>query len=209
MQDSLAREWHSDPSTDLAPERRRHVRVKLDLPGRFMREDRQEFTCRLTDVSIGGAGIATDAEVRPGERIIAYIDQLGGLEGEVFRIHDGGFAFALTASRHKRERLAAQMTLLINAEEFEPDELRRAGHERFQVGNKTVPVQLASGQIIECLLADMSVSGAGLISATPPDVGATVQVGKLRGRVVRHTENGFGVQFLDVQQPSGLQRLIG
>lgn len=181
-------------------ERRRYLRFKLELAGRFMREDKTEFTCKLADVSVGAAAIETTTAVRPGEKIIAYFDHLGGVEGIVFRLFEGGFVFTFNASPAKRERLAAQLTLLINADELEPEDLRRKGHERIKVTDKTTTVILDDGTKVAAVLGDVSVSGAMLNSELKPAIGALLTVGRLRSKVVRHHATGFAVQF---QNPDG------
>ena len=39
----------------LSEERRRFQRVKVDLLGRYMLEDRREFPCQVIDMSLGGS----------------------------------------------------------------------------------------------------------------------------------------------------------
>lgn len=65
-----------------APERERmhHKWSPLTLHGRFMRKNRQEHSCRLKDISCIGAAVVTPITVEPGERIVAYFDQVRGLE---------------------------------------------------------------------------------------------------------------------------------
>ena len=53
-----------------------------------------------------------------GERVVAYFDHIGGIEGVVVRVFDGGFAFSIAATKHKREKLAAQLTWLANRSEL-------------------------------------------------------------------------------------------
>ena len=95
--------------SDVAADRRRHVRFPVTLLGRFMRANKLEYPCKLIDISVGGASIAAPVAVAEGERIVAYFDHLGGLEGHVNRLFEGGFAFAIAATQHKREKLAAQI----------------------------------------------------------------------------------------------------
>src|SRR5688572_8864451 len=78
--------------TRIAPDRRRHKRFPLALLGRFMRANKQEFPCRLNDISVGGVAIMAPVEVEIGERIVAYFDEIGGIEGDVVRSFEGGFA---------------------------------------------------------------------------------------------------------------------
>ncbi len=113
----------------IMPDLRRHRRVPFDLTGRFMREDRKEYACTLQDISVGGAGITSPMKVQINERIIAYFEHLGGLEAIVTRVYRDGFAVQFKVSAHKREKLAAQITWLINRDAF-PEEAGRQ-HERF------------------------------------------------------------------------------
>jgi hypothetical protein len=95
-------------------ERRRHQRVKVRLAGRFMRSDRMEFDCETIDASPGGVAFSSDAGVRLGERIVAYLNQIGRIEGKVARTFAGGFAVQMNLLAAKRDRLANQLTWLAN-----------------------------------------------------------------------------------------------
>ena len=66
-------------SLKLAPDRRRHKRFEMVLFGRFMRQSKHEYPCKLIDISVGGAGLMSPVVPEMGEPIIAYFDQLGGL----------------------------------------------------------------------------------------------------------------------------------
>jgi hypothetical protein len=76
-------------------ERRHNQRVEVRLLGRFMRSDRKEFDCESIDASVNGIAFASDAGVQFGERIVAYLNQIGRVEGRVARIFPGGFAIFL------------------------------------------------------------------------------------------------------------------
>src|SRR5271155_1733091 len=76
-------------------ERRRHQRVKLRLPGQFMREDRQEFSCVTIDISPGGIAFSSENPGGVGEKIIAYLNQIGRVQGVVARHFYGGFAISM------------------------------------------------------------------------------------------------------------------
>lgn len=190
-------------------DRRRYKRVPLELLGRFMRENKQEHACKLVDISAGGAAIKplTPVPVETGERVVAFFDHVGGIEGTVVRALDCGFAIKLAATRHKREKLADTLTWLANRPELSGEQERR--HERIVPKGARQKLQLAEGIVLECQLLDISVSGAS-IGDTParPPIGMEVILGNnnLRARVVRHHPQGFGVQFLDVQNQTTLRR---
>jgi PilZ domain len=191
----------------IEPDRRRHKRYAVPLLGRFMRANKQEHACRLNDISVGGAAMMSPAAVEIGEHIIAYFDHLGRLEGSVVRTFDGGFAIKILATQHRREKLAAQITWVINQKELDESAQRR--HERFRTTNKTSNLKLPDGVIAQVRVIDISMSGASVGTEARPPVGSEVVLGKLRARVARHHSEGLGLEFLDVQNREALRRHFG
>jgi c-di-GMP-binding flagellar brake protein YcgR len=191
----------------IVPDRRRHKRVAVALLGRFMRENKEEHPCKLIDISVGGAAVKSAVAMPIGERIVAYFDHVGGIEGQVVREIDGGFAFKIEATKHKREKIAAQLTWLANRSELSEIDERR--HERITPRNDTTTLQLAEGVVLSCNVLDVSISGALVGTPARPELGTEVLLGKLRARVVRHHPQGFGVQFIDIQNPTALRRYFG
>lgn len=188
----------------LAPDRRRHRRFSVVLFGRFMRQSRHEYPCKLQDISVGGAALKSPVTPEIGERIIAYFDQLGGIEGTVVRVFEDGFAIAFTATQHKREKLAAQITWLINRQDLGGPEDRR--HERITVKEHATTLLLADGLRVPCKVLDVSLSGAAVATAVRPEIGSEVTVGRMSARVVRHWELGIGVEFHTLQDAEALRR---
>ena len=191
----------------ITPDRRRHKRVSITLLGRFMRANKQEFPCKLFDMSVGGAAMMSPVAVDVEERIVAYFDHIGGVEGIVVRVFEGGFAIKFNATSHKREKLAAMLTWLINKDELAGLEERR--HERVQPKVTSSSLKLPEGMVIACQILDVSISGASVGIEARPALGQEVLLGKLRARVVRHHDQGIGVEFLDIQAPAALRRYFG
>jgi hypothetical protein len=183
----------------LAEERRRHQRVKVNLLGRYMLADRREFPCQVIDMSPGGMAVIAPVSGNPGDRVIAYVDHLGRLEGKIARVFTNGFAMSIAATSRKRDKLAAQLTWLSNRQILNLPEDRR--HGRFTPRNPLARLILPNGTNVACRVIDLSESGAA-ISIAPdlrPAVGAMVTIGKTQGRVVRHIEDGFAVEFTRLQ----------
>ena len=185
----------------LAQERRRHQRVKVNLLGRYMLADRREFPCQVIDMSPGGMALVAPVAGKPGERVIAYVDHLGRLEGKISRLIENGFAMSISATLRKRDKLAAQLTWLANRQMLNLPEDRR--HGRFQPRNPMARLILPSGVNVACRVIDLSQSGAAVAIGADlrPVVGAMVTIGKTQGRVVRHIEDGFAVEFTRLQHP--------
>ena len=178
-----------------AEERRRHSRVKVRLPGQFMRENRQEFPCITIDMSLGGVALAADEPVELAERIVAYLDHVGRVEGRVVREFPGGFAIAMKLPSLKRDRLADQLTWLTNRQELGMPEDRR--HERIRPRRSRTTLILPTGREVMASIVDVSQSGVAVSLASPvaPPVGTPVTVGTTKGHVVRLFPNGLAVEF--------------
>lgn len=192
----------------LAQERRRHQRVKVNLLGRYMLSDRREFPCQVINMSPGGMALIAPVVGEPGERVIAYVDHLGRLEGKIARIIDNGFAMTIAATLRKRDKLAAQLTWLANRNILNLPEDRR--HGRFVPRNPMARLILPNGNNVACRVIDLSQSGAAIaISAELcPPVGAAVTIGKALGRVVRHIDDGFAVEFTRLQHPDFIEENV-
>ena len=192
----------------LAEERRRHQRVKVNLLGRYMLADRREFPCQVVDMSPGGMALVAPIAGMPGERVIAYVDHLGRLEGKIARILDNGFAMSISATLRKRDKLADQLTWLANRQILNLPEDRR--HGRFTPKNPMARLILPNGVNVSCRVIDLSQSGAAIAIAPDlrPVVGSMVTVGKTQGRVVRHIEDGFALEFTRLQHPDFIEESV-
>jgi len=187
-------------------ERRRFQRVKVNLLGRYMLSDRREYPCQVVNMSPGGMALFAPAFAQVGERVIAYIDHVGRLEGVCTRVFDNGFATTIAATARKRDKLAAQLTWLANRHLLASPEDRR--HGRFAPRNPMTMLILPNGAAIGCRLIDVSLSGAAVATDQRPPLGALVTVGKIQGRVVRHLDEGFAVEFLRLQHPDFLEESV-
>lgn len=191
----------------VAPDRRQHKRIIANLRGRFMRANREEFPCRSVDISIGGIRIASTKTPEIGERIVAQFDDLGSVDGNVVRVVEGGFVMSITATLAKREKIAAVLTFLINRGLPDTAPVRR--HERIMPGNPNQPLTLTEGLTITCTVADVSLSGAAIVTPARPPIGSEVMLGTLKARVMRHLDTGLGLAFIDVQSDSAIRRTFG
>ncbi len=181
-------------------ERRRYRRHALTLLGRFMREDKQEYTCRLNDISLGGASAFSDIIPNENERIVAQFEEIGVLEGHVVRRFSDGFAMEFTATHRRRQKLAAQLTWLLNRHELDAADQRRPGHDRIALIPKPVSIKMPDGNVYERNVLDVSISGASIQMELRPTIGSHIVVGRLPAKVVRHHDRGIGVEFQHIQQ---------
>jgi hypothetical protein len=187
----------------LSEDRRRFQRVNVNLLGRYMLADRREFPCQVINMSPGGMAVMAPVDGQPGERIIAYVDHLGRLEGHIARQFQNGFAMTIAATVRKRDKLSAQLTWLANRHLLDSPEDRR--HGRVAPKNPISRLIMPNGVNLACRIIDISQSGAGIATEQRPPMGALVTLGTVQGRVVRHLENGFAIEFTRLQHPDFLE----
>ncbi len=174
-------------------EKRRFQRVRVDILGRYMLPNRHEYPCQVVDMSPGGARFVAPEIGAIGDRVIAYLDHIGRIEGEITRHFDGGFAIAIQATARKRDKLAAQLTWLANRQELGLPEDRR--HDRVTPRNPFSEIVMPDGRKYRCKVVDLSLSGAAISCDVKPAMGTRVRLGQMSGAVVRHFEEGFAIQF--------------
>lgn len=187
-------------------EKRRFQRVRVNLLGRYMLADHREFPCQVLDMSPGGMAVIGPVSGKAGERVIAYIDHVGRLEGSIIRVLPNGFAMSILATPRKRDKLAAQLTWLANRQILGLPEDRR--HDRIVPRNPRATMLMADGTSAVCRIVDMSLSGAAIASEYKPEIGSLITLGKTPSRVVRHLENGFAVEFTRMQHPDFLEENV-
>lgn len=194
-----------DPHLD--HDRRQFQRVKVILHGRLMLADRSEHRCQITNMSPGSASVITEGAAAVGERVIAYIDHIGRIEGVVSRLMPDGFALELNTTPRKKAKLAAQLTWFANKHELDLPEDRR--HERIAPRNAAGVITLDDGRQYRCRIIDLSLSGAAIEINVRPAIGSQITLGNMRGQVVRHFEDGIAIEFAVVQRRESLKEYLG
>jgi hypothetical protein len=176
----------------------RFQRVKVSVLGRYMLADRREFPCQVLEMSPGDAVVVAPVAGIVGEKVIAYLDLIGRIEGTIVGEADGGFVMDVAASPRKRDKMAAQLTWLANKDILNLPEDRR--HERVVPDNRHSTVVLDDGRRYNCKIIDISLSGAAIELAVRPAMGTPVTLGRMRARVVRHFADGVAVEFASSQE---------
>jgi hypothetical protein len=187
----------------LSEERRRFQRVPVNLLGRYMLSDRREYPCQVVNMSPGGMALIAPVCGQVAERVIAYVDHVGRLEGVIARHLENGFAMTIVATSRKRDKLAAQLTWLANRHILGLPEDRR--HGRITPRNPAGRLILANGINVACRVIDVSQSGAAVATDQRPEIGSPITIGRTSGRVVRHLEDGIAIEFARLQHPDFLE----
>src|SRR3954463_10117427 len=172
---SFAQKKSSFPATE---ERRRFQRVKVHLLGRYMLPDRREFPCQIINMSPGGLALLAPGIGNVGDRVIAYLDHIGRVEGKITRIIENGFAMTVGATARKRDKLAAQLTWLANRDILNLPEDRR--HDRIVPRNPIALMTLEDGSKIPRGIIPLSLSGGASAAKTRPPLKSLVMLGKVQ-----------------------------
>jgi hypothetical protein len=171
--------------------------MTMKLNVRFLLQDGSEHNGQVADISVGGMMIMSEAKPADGSIVIAYVQDLGRLEGLVSRIDDHGFAVRLTLSAMRRDKLEERLTT-----GRKPSGAEGRRHERESAAGVTRIVR-ADGRELPCRVIDLSLGGVSVETAEWPALGEQVMVGKMRGRVVRHHELGIAIEFTDIPPSRG------
>jgi hypothetical protein len=67
---------------------------------------------------------------------------------------------------------------------------------------------MPNGVHLTCRIIDLSLSGSAIATDQRPALGVLVTLGTVQGRVVRHLEDGFAVEFTRLQHPDFLEESI-
>jgi hypothetical protein len=186
----------SNPITADASERRRQRRAQTKLNVRFLLEDGSEHSGVVSNVSVSGMAITCDMRPPAASRIIAYVQEIGRLEGVVSRTDRTGFAVLLTLSAMRRDKLEERL----GTGAKRGAEARKYHREST---SSVTRIQRSDGREIPCRVIDLSLGGVSIETNEWPPLGEQVLVGKMRGRVIRHHEIGFAIEFQEMPPSRG------
>jgi len=102
----------------------------------------------------------------------------------------------ISATLRKRDKLASQLTWLANRQILNLPQDRR--HDGFTPRKTVARLVLPNGTNVACRVIDLSQCRH---RCNRPGVGVVVTVGKTQGRVIRHIEDGFAIEFMRLQHP--------
>jgi len=197
----------TDRKINLATEeRQRFQHVKVHLLGRYMLPDHREFPCQAVSMSPGEVDLLAPVIGEVGNRVVAYLDHIGRIEGKITDIIGNGFAMTVGATQRKRDKLAAQLTWLANRDILNLPEDRR--HDRVVPRNPISVLTLDDGTTMSCRIMDLSLSGAAIEAETRPPPNSMVMLGRVKGHVVRSLDEGFAIEFAHPQLAETLEESV-
>lgn len=171
-----------------AEQGRRHRRVSMELPMKYRLAGGELQPGVLADLSVRGAWIAARPGAMVGDEVSLFVQDLTRLDGKVARLGDRGFGVSLGGGKADRAARADALMVFLNR----PSQHSRA--VRYPTAEESV-LETVTGQVAHCVILDVSETGASVATALYPALGEKVRVGRKRGVVVRHHEDGIGISF--------------
>lgn len=177
-----------------APDRRRHHRVRWRTKVRGLGPDGSEFNAETVDIAAGGVLLVADRTFEIGDALVLYLEEIGRVEAVVARSLKAGYAVEFRTPARKRDKIADQLTWLINRDRLNLTD-ERISDRRPATGQ--VVATFGSGVAVACSVVDVSLFGVALKTTGPrPMLGDKVVLNGRTGVCVRYTESGgFAVDF--------------
>lgn len=174
------------------------------LFGRCMLPNQLEIPCQAVEMSPDEAKLVSAHCPKIGDRAIVYLDNVGRMEGNISTHFQGGFALEIDCTPRKREKLAGQLRQLENHDAFGKDNLR--DYQRIEPQNTNSELKLADGRAYPIKIIDISLSGAAIEIGVKPAIGSKVWLAGMEGTVVRHFQEGIGMQFASVKNQQAVNQ---
>jgi hypothetical protein len=207
--DSAAQKGQSQAATP----RRQDVRFIGDVMGSYVLANRAQaqgvvrvFACRARSISAFEAVLNAPVAGEPGDGFMVTLEGLGILRGRITRVLPNGFAASFDCTDAERSQLSARIDWL-KRKTLKTVSDRRL-HKRVLPRETKAKLVLGDGSKFECFIMDMSQSGVAISADVLPPLGTLAGVGAVPGRVVRHLEAGFAVQFAELQQLEQLEAML-
>ena len=178
----------------LAPAAQAAALMPQTFPARLLMREGGELRGEVTAIDPESALFLTTEEVAEGRPVTAYIEEIGRVDGRVGESATTGFWVNFSIPQNRQPRFIRHLRWLIRRERGLAAAERR--HTRYEPLNASARFSLPDGRELACEVIDISLSGAGVRAGIKPAIGTPVTLGRMKGRVVRHLEHGFAIEFL-------------
>lgn len=190
----------------LAPAAEAAALMPQSFPARLLLPGGAERRCEVTAIDPDSALFLSEETVREGTPVVAYIEEIGRVDGSAGEPGLRGFWVNFNFADSRRPRFERHLRWLIRKERGQAAAERR--HTRYEPRDTSARFCLPGGREQACEVIDISLSGAGLRSRVKPSIGSPVTLGRMKGRVVRHFEDGFAIEFLTPLERSDLDSAL-
>jgi hypothetical protein len=193
MREHEGNEVAREAAEETGGDRRRHERVGVNLPGRYMLEDGSEHPCVCVDISVSGVRLRAAQAGAWGSRVVAYVESIGRLEGHIVRRAPGWFALAIRGTARKGERVQERIEAILKSHAADSNGRRDGGGREWI--ERAVWLYRLDGRRHEAQLTDISKGGAALLIEATLEPDERVRLDNRPARVARLFPGGAALTF--------------
>jgi PilZ domain len=163
------------------------IHAKLNIPA-------GSLPCTIVDLSAGGAAMKLVARAIQSDTIGTLdVDGFGAFDGIAMRYDPIVYGFRFLVGEAERLNLIQKLAAFVN--EGLSDVTHMRGCERWPSESK-ISWTAASGEHELCDVLNISLQGVSLKTKGRPPLGELLHLGRTYGRVVRHHDQGFALQYV-------------
>jgi hypothetical protein len=199
---------------ELLPDAVRNIRSSRTMQGRYYLEkwyriEEQKNFLPVTETKLVTPQLVRFSTPFPAvldDRAFVFVESLGLMRGTISRAMGPTSEMDIDMTLNERSKLAARILWADMQAGFKGTDLRR--FPRYEPTNPDSSIRLPDGSLSDCRIANISPTGAAIISSLRPPLSTEVILGQIHSAIRRHTDDGFAVEFLTVQDPSMLEALV-
>lgn len=196
------------------PDAVRQIRSSRNMQGRYYLEkwyriEEQKNFLPLTETKLVTPELVRFSTPFPAmldDRAFVFVGSLGLMRGTISRAMGPTSEMDIEMTLNERSKLASRILWADMQAGFKGTDLRR--FPRYEPANPDSSIRLPDGSLSDCRIANLSPTGAAIISSLRPPLSTAVILGQIHSEIRRHTDDGFAVEFLSVQDPAMLEVLV-
>jgi hypothetical protein len=196
------------------PDAVKQIRSSRTMSGRyylekwFRIEEQKNFLppCETKLVTPELVRFSTPFPAMLDDRAFVYVESLGLMRGTISRAMGPTSEMDIEMTANERSRLGSRILWADMQAGFRGTDLRR--FPRYQPANPDSAMTLPDGTTLDCKIANISPTGAAIISDLRPPLNSAIILGQIHSEIRRHMDFGFAVEFHSVQDPASLEALI-
>jgi len=193
------------------PDAIRQIRTSRPMSGRYYLEkwyrieEQQNFLppCETKLVTPELVRFSTPFPAVLDDRAFVYVESLGLMRGTISRAMGPTSEMDIEMTLNERSRLASRIIWADMQAGFKGADLRR--FPRFEPANPNSAITLPDGTVLQCKIANISLTGAAVVSDLRPPLNSAIILGRIHSEIRRHMDFGFSVEFRTIQDPANLE----
>ena len=158
----------------------------------FLFAEQSVQPCTVTHLSMGKAIVRCEGAPPLASAVLLYVEGFGRFHSVTRSFEDGLLKLRLELNETAKKQLKAQLEVFRQGGLIEVTRTRK--HSRVSMAVKSQFARV-DGSLVPCVICDFSLAGMYLKTDTRPAIGEYITVGDHIGIVVRHDNDGIGIEF--------------